>query len=439
METMSKSIAPEPEWAAFVAIDWADQKHVWALAEGGSQRRERGELAQTPESVEVWAMDLYRRFGGRPIALCLERKQGALVAMLAKYPHLVLYPVHPKTAAQYRETFCPSGAKSDEGDALLLLDLLLHHRQQLRQLLPDTVETRLLQSLVETRRRLVNERTRQSNRLTACLKIYFPQVLSWFDDITSPLVGAVLERWPILQALRRVHPGTLRKFFHQQNCRDEERIRERIEGIREAMVAVEDEAILEGQSRKGQILVAVIKTLREQIAILDKRIAEVVATHPEAKLFGSLPGVGPVLLPRLIVAFGTQRERFESAEEVARYSGIASRFPVARPKLSACVSLAPQFLRQTFHEWADHSRGKSEWARIFYDVHREQGNDHHATLRSLGFKWIRVAYRCWKNRQAYDEQIHIRSLQRRNSPLAGAFAPATPKEWKPVAGFQKLS
>jgi len=107
-------------------------------------------------------------------------------------------------------------------------------------------------------------------------------VLSWFDDITSPLVGAVLERWPILQALRRVHPGTLRKFFHQQNCRDEERIRERIEGIREAMVAVEDEAILEGQSRKGQILVAVIKTLREQIAILDKRIAEVVATHPEA-------------------------------------------------------------------------------------------------------------------------------------------------------------
>jgi hypothetical protein len=167
METMSKSIAPEPEWAAFVAIDWADQKHVWALAEGGSQRRERGELAQTPESVEVWAMDLYRRFGGRPIALCLERKQGALVAMLAKYPHLVLYPVHPKTAAQYRETFCPSGAKSDEGDALLLLDLLLHHRQQLRQLLPDTVETRLLQSLVETRRRLVNERTRQSNRLTA--------------------------------------------------------------------------------------------------------------------------------------------------------------------------------------------------------------------------------------------------------------------------------
>jgi len=172
---MSDTLAHEPEWAAFAAIDWADQKHVWRLAEAESQRQEHGELTNTPEAVEIWAMGLYHRFGGRPIAVCLEQKRGALVAMLAKYPHLVLFPVHPKTAAEYRKTFCPSGAKSDEADTASLLDLLLRHREQLRQLLPDTVETRLLQSLVETRRRLVDEKTRNSNRLTACLKIYFPR------------------------------------------------------------------------------------------------------------------------------------------------------------------------------------------------------------------------------------------------------------------------
>ena len=436
---MSKNLVTEQEWAAFVAIDWADQKHVWALAEATSGRQEQGALTHTPEAVDVWAMDLYRRFGGRPIALCVEQKCGALVAMLAKYPHLVLFPVHPKTAAQYRGTFCPSGAKSDDADARLLLDLLLHHRQQLRQLLPDTVETRLLQSLVETRRRLVNESTRQSNRLTACLKIYFPQVLSWFDDVKSPLVGALLKRWPTLQELRRAHPGTLRKFFHQQNCRSEDRIQERIEGIREAMVAVEDAAILEGESRKAQILVAVIQTLGEQIAILERRIDEVVAIHPEAKLFGSLPGVGRVMLPRLIVAFGTRRERYESAQEVAEFSGIAPiTISSGKTKVVRMRIACPQFLRQTFHELAYHAVGKSDWARIFYEVHREKGQEHHATLRSLGYKIIRVAYRCWKDNQPYDEQIHIRSLQRRNSPLAGAFAPVTPKEWKPVAGFQKL-
>jgi hypothetical protein len=51
-------------------------------------------------------------------------------------------------------------------------------------------------------------------RLTDCLKLYFPQVLRWFDDVTSPLVGDLMERWPTLEQLQRAHPGTLRRFFH---------------------------------------------------------------------------------------------------------------------------------------------------------------------------------------------------------------------------------
>jgi transposase len=437
---MSKTLAQEPEWAAFVAIDWADQKHVWALAEAESGKQEHGELTHTPEAVDVWAMDLYRRFGGRPVALCLEQKRGALVAMLAKYPHLVLFAVHPKTAANYRETFCPSGAKSDNADAAMLLDLLLRHRDQLRELLPDTVETRLLQSLVQTRRRLVDDRTRQSNRLTASLKIYFPQVLVWFDDVQSPLVAALLERWPTLQELRRSHPGTLRKFFHQHNCRNEDRIRERIDGIREAMVAVEDPAILEGESRKAQILSEVIQVLRKHIAVLDERIAELVAAHPDGELFASLPGAGPVLTARLIAAFGSRRERFESAQEMAELSGIAPITISSGKTKHVCKRIAyAKFLGQTFHEYANHSRAKSEWARLFYEFRQEQGQDHHPILRCLGYKWIRIAYRCWKDRRPYDEQVYIRSLQCRNSPLAGAFAPATPTKCKTVAGFKKLS
>ena len=59
-----------------------------------------------------------------------------------------------------------------------MLDLLLRHRERLHQLRPDTVETRLLQFLVEERRRTVDERTRQSNRLVDCLKLYFRRLSS---------------------------------------------------------------------------------------------------------------------------------------------------------------------------------------------------------------------------------------------------------------------
>ena len=182
----------EPEWAAFAAIDWADQKNFWRLLPAGSRQSEAGELDSTPEAVEVWAAHLQLRFGGRPIAVILEQTRGPLVYMLTKYPHLVLFPVHPTTAARYRETFAPSGAKSDPSDTDSLLDLLLRHRERLRPLRPDTVETRLLHFLVEERRQTVDEKTRANLRLTDCLKLYFPQVLRWFDDVTSPLVGDLL-------------------------------------------------------------------------------------------------------------------------------------------------------------------------------------------------------------------------------------------------------
>ena len=223
--------ASEPEWAAFAAIDWADQKHFCRLLVAGSQQPEQAELENTPEAVEAWAAALEQRFGGRPIAVCLEQTRGGLVYMLAKYPYLVLFPVHPTMAARYREAFCPSGAKDDPGDTASLLDLLLRHRERLKALQPDTMETRLLHFLVERRRQVVDEKTRQNNRLIDCLKLYFPQILHWFDDVTSPLVGALLQRWPSLQELQRSHPGTLRKFFHQHNCRAEKRIEERITAI----------------------------------------------------------------------------------------------------------------------------------------------------------------------------------------------------------------
>jgi transposase len=430
----------EREWAAFAAIDWADQKHFWRLVPADSQHAEQGELDNTPEAVEVWATALERRFGGRPIAVCLEQKRGALVYMLAKYAHLILFPVHPTTAARYRETFCSSGAKSDPSDTASLLDLLLRHRERLSPLQPDTTETRLLQFLVERRRQVVDEKTRQGNRLTDCLKSYFPQILRWFDDVAGPLVGAFLKRWPSVQDLHRALPGTLREFFHEHNCRGEERIDERIAAIYQAIPATRDEAVLEAGAITARGLVAVLATLRDNIAELDRRIAQLVACHPEAALFDSLPGAGAALVPRLIVAFGTRRERYDNAYQVQCYSGIAPvKVASGKTQTIRFRRACPKFLRQTFHEFALHSLQKSEWARAYYQLQRDRHKSHHAAVRSLAYKWIRIVFRCWKDRKPYDEEIYLKSQRRRSATLGATGALATAAGWKKVAGFNKFS
>jgi transposase len=430
----------ESEWAAFAAIDWADQKHFWRLVPTGSDQQEQGELENTPEAVETWAVALQERFAGRPIALCLEQSRGALVYMLAKYAHLVLFPVHSTTAARYRETFCPSGAKDDLNDTASLLDLLLRHRERLRQLEPDTVETRLLQFLVEERRRAVDEKTRQSNRLKECLKRYFPQLPRWFEDVTTTLVGALIERWPNLEELQRAHPGTLRRFFHQHHCRSEDLIRERIDAISHATSATKDAALLEAGAMTARGLVALISTLRRTISDFDQRIEQLVATHPEGALFASLPGAGPALAPRLIVAFGTRRDRYQDSYQMLCYSGIAPvKEASGRTEWIHFRRSCPKFLRQTFHEFASHSIGQSEWAKAYYQSQRARQKNHHAAVRALAYKWIRIIFRCWKDGTPYDEQVYLQSQRRREALLGPALAVATSSGWQQVAGFQKFS
>ena len=302
--------AVKREFAAHIGIDWADQKHFWTMRTADG-RTQRGELDNTPEAVQVWAAELEQRFGGRPVAVALEQARGAVIAMLCKYAHLVLFPIHPNTLANYRKAFRPSGAKSDPRDADLALELLVSHADKLRRLEPDTVETRKLQFLTEERRRLVNQQTSETQRLIGWLKQVFPQILPWFEDPACAMVGELLLRWPTLPALQKATPKTLRTFFHRQNCRSAERIEERIAQIRQAVAATHDAALLETGILCIQNSVHVLAQMREGIARFDHQIAETYRQHPDRAIMESFPGAGPALEPRLIAAVGSRRERFE--------------------------------------------------------------------------------------------------------------------------------
>jgi transposase len=410
----------EPQFAAFLAIDWADQKHAWSLQSADSSLREQGEVQQTPEAIEAWVAQMRQRFGNRPIAVAVEQTRGALVFLLSKYEQLHIFPVPPAMTANLRKAFYCSGAKDDPKDSDLLLDIVVLHREKLRRLSPDTEATRLIQNLVEERRKLVDEKTAQSNRLAAHLKIYFPQIPQWFADVDSPLVCDLLERWPTLEELQKVRPADLRKFFRQHRCRLES-IESRVQAIGSALPALGDQAVVKAKVQAVKVTVQLIQILHQGIKALDRQIQEAAEAHPDFFIFDSLPGAGAVMAPRLLAAFGTQRERYASAEEIQTWSGIAPVLAKSGKQQWVHFRYAcPKFLRQTFHEWADYSMAKSEWARDYYQLQRRRGKKHQAAVRALAFKWIRILYRCWKDRVAYDESIYLAALEKRKSPLAAA-------------------
>lgn len=403
---------------ACVGLDWGDTRHAvqLQLVDGGPI--EQLDLEQKPDVLHAWVAQLRQRFHGHPVGIAVEQRKGAVMHALMAYDFLVLYPVNPKALARYREAFRTSGAKDDPTDAALLLDLLRKHRDQLRPWRPDTVEARTLQSLCEQRRKLVNQRVAVTNRMTSLLKQYFPQALDWVGDVASLQGCDFLRQWPALAAVQRARPHTLRTFYQQHNCRKAGVIDERIRQIASACPLTSDPAIIDPLSLSVQTYATQLRVLIAAVQTFDTRIADVFAHHPDQALFDSFPGAGPVCAPRLAAAFGTDRSRWQSATELQSHSGIAPVTERSGKALWVHHRLAcPKFVKQTFHEFADQSIRFSQWARAYYDQQRGRGNDHHAALRALAYKWIRILFRCWKDGKPYDDATYMDALRRHGSSL----------------------
>jgi transposase len=406
--------------AALIGIDWADQHHDIALQEHEGALVKHVRLPHTPEAISAWLAELRARFGNRPVGIAVETSRGPLIHALLDYDNVVLYPVNPRSLKRFREAFAPSGAKDDPSDADLLREMLAKHRDRLRPWVPDAVELRALRRLVENRRKLVDLRTKLTQQLIAALKDYYPQALDWAGtDLSAPLACDFLLKWPTLEAVQRVRPSRLRAFYVAHNCRRPHVIDERLEAIRLATPLTRDPAFIETGALLVQTLAKQLTTLADSIERFDTDIARRFEAQDDADLFRALPGSGAALAPRLLVIFGSDRKRFPDAADVQQMSGIA---PVLeRSGKSAFVHWrwsAPTFIRQTFHEFANQSIKRSAWARAYYALQRSRGKDHHAAVRALAFKWIRIIWRCWQDRTAYDEARYERALYRRGAPLA---------------------
>jgi transposase len=409
------------EFAAYIGLDWADCKHVISLRCAGGRAVEHDEVTHKPEALAEWVAGLQQRFGGQKVAVALEQSRGAVVHALMSYEFLVLYPVNPKTLASYREAFRLGGAKDDPDDAALLRELVELHRDKLRAWVPDDEQTRQLALLVEHRRTLVNDQTRLSNRLTSLLKLYYPQALAWAGELRTEQACVFLLRWPELALVQAAGSAELRQFYAAHNCRRKEVVEKRLEEIKLAQPLTKDQAVIKATAAMVQATASQLRVVMAGIAQLQKQVEELFSKHPDYDLFRSFPGAGPVIGPRLLTAMGADRDRYSAAREVQQFSGVAPVTERSGKSLWVHWRLAcPKFVRQSFHEYARLSIQWSPWARAFYERQRQLGKGHHTAIRALAYRWIRIIYRCWKERVPYSEETYQQALVRRQSPLAKA-------------------
>ena len=274
---------------------------------------------------------------------------------------------------------------------------------------------------MQYRQKLVDDRTALTERLQALLKNYFPQALAWGGDLTVALAWDFLAHFPSLEATQQASRLQVRKVYRAHTRRTPEQLEQLLDQIRTARPLTTDVAVIDRSVLMVQALVEQLQALAAGLQRLEKKLEELFAAHPDHDLFASFPGAGKALAPRLLAAWGSDRQRFETAQDMECLSGAAPVTAQSGKKCWVHWRLAcPKFLRQTFHEFASHSILWSPWARVYYQQMRKRGADHHPAVRSLAFKWIRILYRCWKDHTLYDETRYQQALERHGSPLAAA-------------------
>jgi transposase len=402
----------------WIGLDWGHQTHAFALQDQ-TGHTEEGTLEHSAESLHRWLRELGKRYGHRPVALAIEASRGAVIHGLLEYPWLTIYPVNPVTSARYRRAFTPSGAKDDLPDAQVLLELVRDHAHKLRPLEPQDELTQRLTRLVQARRDMVDRRTQLLNQMTSLLKSYYPQALVLAGALNSDLAIDFLTRWPDLLSLKAARPSTIKQFYYAHNLRRPQVLETRVTRIREAVALTSDQGLIEIAVLQLRLLLDQLRVFRKHVQIIEAEIKTAFAAHPEACLFRDLPGAGPQLAPRLCVAFGTLRHLYPDPSNLQKLVGVA---PVREKSGNQIWThwrwLAPTFLRQSFVEWAGQTVVFSAWAKRYYQHMLAKGKAHHAILRALAFKWIRVLWKCWQTRTPYDEKRYLQQLLRRKSPHA---------------------
>lgn len=408
----------QEEVVAWIGIDWADESHQVCEYHSETGKKKQYAIVHGADALQDWINQLRERYQGKRVAVVLEQARGGLIYALMNAEFMELYPVNPQSLARFRKALYPSGAKSDPPDAELLEEMVRQNRDRFRVWKPADSESRSLRMLTEGRRKLVDQMVALTNQLTSMLKTYYPQALQWAGELNKEQACAFLEKWPELVELQKNRPYRIREFYKRYGRPRPELLDERIAQMESAKPLTGDRAIIQAGILMVQALISQIRPLRMAIEKHEQEIERVFQQHPDHAVFKSFPGAGKALAPRLAAVFGADRDRFQAPVEMEQFSGIApvterSGKQIWVHRRWACS----KFVLQTFHEFADQTWKLCDWARVCYQELRKRGKSHHAAVRALAYKWIRIMFRCWKERLPYDDARYVQSLTKRGSHL----------------------
>jgi transposase len=393
----------------FVGDDWAEAHHDIELVDDDGRRLARRRL---PEGIDglaalhaLVADHLAEETEADQVVVGIETDRGPWVQALIAAGYTV-YAINPLQVARYRQRHATSGAKSDPGDAHVLAELVRLDRAHHRPVAGDSAVAEHVKVLARTHQSMIWSRQRQANALRSMLREFYPAALAAFgEDLAGRDALAILTIAPSPEAGRRLSQSkitaALRRAGRQRNL---ESTAERIQQTLRAPQLEAHPGVIGAYTAAVRSLIAVITELVTQTEALRAEVEAGFGRHPDAEIYLSQPGLGPVLGARVLAEFGDDPTRYADPKARKNYSGMA---PITRASGTRRVVLARyarnRRLADALYHQAFTALGVSPGARAYYDRHRARGATHHQALRALANRLVGILHGCLRHHTRYDE------------------------------------
>jgi len=412
------------ELTHYAGFDWAGEHHDVLIVDQAGTAVAQFRFAH---SAEGWEEFRQRTQPYAALGVAVETRSGAAVEELLR-SRCTVFPVQPKAAARYRERKRPSGVKDDQLDAWALADALRLDGRAWRPLALEDPLIQELRLLCRDEVALIQQRSLLVNQLRAALREYYDAALQAFDDWTVPTTWALIIQFPTPEDLAKAGKRKWEKFLHAHRLWRPETAAKRLALFAAAADWKRSEPVTRAKSRLAVSLAKMLQTLAQQLNEYRAGIDALFQQHPDHDLFGSLPGAGSKLAPRLMSELGADRSRFDTPQALQCVAGTA---PVSfqsgqmhRVKMRRCCNM---YLRHASHLWVDHSRVKCGWAQAYYQEQRKRGKSHACALRCLAHRWLEVLWKMWQTHTRYDGDLHARNQQKHGSWVIQILTAPAPK------------
>jgi hypothetical protein len=227
-----------------------------------------------------------------------------------------------------------------------------------------------------------------------------------------------VKAFPTPEALVNAGRRRWENFLHAHRLYRPQTAQQRLDAFAKATAFAASPGITRAKSRLVLTLAATLLALEKHLEQYRQAIAQLFAEHPDHDLFGSLPGAGEKLAPRLLSEVGQDRNLFDDVQGLQCVAGTAPvSFQSGQVDRARIRWHCNKHLRYAVHLWADCSRKYCVWAQTYYQAHRAKGHTHASALRRLGNRWLKILWTMWKEGKTYDSERQARNQQKHGSWL----------------------